>query len=139
MPLPRATLGLFVTLAAVGCGKLDRVGECRALAKAVNPALDAVESLAKKNSYQGYRDASKEYTALVARLRTLRLTTAPAKDLAEEYTAALAEVPPRLSAYAEAVRAGDDSRRDESARELERITRRERAAATRIAAHCAGR
>lgn len=129
---------LLVALALSGCGKLDRVGDCRALAGTVNPTLDRIESEVRSKSPASYRKAAKEYRGLAERLRKEPPTKlGPAKALTDEYASLIAEAEPPLMAYAAALESKTPP--ENATRELDQLSRRERTLVTRIEHYCAGR
>jgi hypothetical protein len=135
----RAVFAAVVLLASAGCGKLDRVGECRALAKAVNPTFDTIERLVRTKSFAGYRDAAKEYERLAQTLRKLPHSAAGAEELTTDYADFIADVVPALTSYANSVRDKDEVSRVKAARDLVHVTQRERALVARVTAYCSGR
>jgi hypothetical protein len=135
----RMAFAAVVLLASAGCGKLDRVGECRALAKTVNPTFDVIEALTKKKTYEGYRDAAKEYEHLAKKLRKLPHSAAGAEQITTDYADFIADVVPALTTYANGVRDKDEAAQVKAARDLVHVTQRERALVTRVTAYCNGR
>lgn len=123
-----------LALGASGCGKLREVSACRAIVREVNPALDEVEQLAKQKPANELRIAQ--------RYADLAKALAPRTQGDSALSAAVRDYVAILQATATAVRAhqaasqGPVTRSADSRRELERLSKRERAAASRIEAEC---
>lgn len=131
-------VALALGLLGAGCGRLDRVMECRALARTVNPALDAIEtSLAPKNG-PAYRAASRGYAELAKTLRQQRFSTPLVQQLATEYTDFAAELAAALERYATTL-SGDPAERPAALASVQLVIQREAALAARIGAHCNAR
>lgn len=122
-----------------GCGKLGRVSECRAIAKAVNPVLEEIERTVKPDSASAYRKASQAYGALEADLRTRTLSSAAGQQILTEYADLFAEVTPALVAYADALEQKQEPQVVANRRNLERIQRREPVLIKRLDLYCQGR
>jgi hypothetical protein len=119
---------------ASACGKLREVSACRAIVREVNPALDEIEQLAKQKPVNEARIANR-YAALAKALGPRAVGDTALASSVRDYVSV-------VQATAAAVRADEaagkaqPARVIEARRELERLLKRERAAASRLEAEC---
>jgi hypothetical protein len=129
--------GALVVLA--GCGRLDRLEECRALAATVNPELGRIERSIRPPSPAGYRTASQAYASLAKTLRAPPSAPTHAQHLVAEYADLFAEVVTPLDLYADSLEKKKQREQESALRALERIARRQTSLTKRMEAYCLGR
>jgi len=130
---PLGPLLLALGLAGSGCGKFREISLCRGLARDINGALDEIEALSKAKPVDELRIA-KRYGQLATTLAPRAQGEQPLAMAVREYIAVLHATEIAVKNH-EATSKGQAAR-IEPRRELERLVKRERAAATRIEAEC---
>ncbi len=116
------------------------VSRCRTLAEKVNRSLDAVEAAAQvpKPKADAYRTASTHYAALEKELEGFD----PERPELDEAMAELADVirgaKEQTGLLADALASGNKGAKQLAERELERLSRRQKASAQRIGKLCSG-
>jgi hypothetical protein len=120
-----------------GCGKLRQVSACRAVARDVNRAVTDIEALARAKPADEARIA-RRYAELATALepRTTGVTALAAA--VKDYVVVVRSTEAALKTRAEIAKQ-PYARLSESTRELERLVKREHAAAARIDAECTAR
>jgi hypothetical protein len=129
-------LALPVLLAGTGCGKVREIRACRGISSEVNPVLDRIEQLSRSKAPDRERQMAKQYSALSKRLAPRGLGDTALASAVRDYAGLLEATDVALRAHAEAVEAGNNTRMNETRRELERLVKRERAAVSRISIEC---
>jgi len=132
----QSTLLLFLAMSLMGCGKIRDTHACRAAAQAINPAFDEIEVMSKTPGIETHLRIAKRYEQLAARLGPLTPAEGSVSVALREYTTLIQATGASVRAHAEAAHAGQTSRVTEARRELDRIVRREKTAANRLAAEC---
>jgi hypothetical protein len=133
-PKPLTLLLLALCLSATGCGKLREVRLCRGLARDVNAALDEIETLSKAHPLDELRIA-KRYAQLATTLAPRAVGDRPLAVALRDYITVLQSTDVALKNHDAAMKS-QPARAVEGRRELERLVRRERSAATRIDVEC---
>lgn len=121
------------TLSAIGCSRVREIGKCRAIVREVNGALDEVEKLAAKTPADEVGIARRYGDLAKALVPYAQGETALATAL-RDYVAVVQSTQAAVQAHAEA--ANNHSRVVDSRRELDKLTKRERSAASRVDAEC---
>jgi hypothetical protein len=127
-------LTLALALGTAGCGKLREVSACRSIARQVNTAADEVEALSKAKPVDELRLA-KRYAELAKALEPRSAGQAPLALAVRDYVVILHGTEAGLRTQAQLLKT-PNGRLNESRRELERLAKREHAAATRIDVEC---
>jgi len=129
---------LLVTLAlgasATGCGKFRQISACRSIARDVNSAVGEIEELSKAKPLDELRIA-KRYATLAQTLQPRSLGEKPLAQAVREYIAVLQATDAGLRSHASAPKT-QYGKVIEARRELDRLVKREHAAATRIEVEC---
>lgn len=125
---------LALGLSASGCGKFREVSLCRGIARDVNGALDEIEALSKAKPVDELRIA-KRYGQLASTLTPRAAGEQPLAVAVREYVTVLQATETAVKSH-DAAQKSQAGRITEPRRELERLVKRERAAATRIEAEC---
>lgn len=131
---PRLLLALALGLSATGCGKFREISACRSLAHEVNGAMDEIEALAKAKPVDEPRIAQR-YATLAKALQPRAQGETPLAQAVRDYIVLLQATDAALRNHA-AARKTQYGKVTEPRRELERLVKRERAAATRIDVEC---
>jgi hypothetical protein len=135
----KRSLGLLLLcLSATGCGKIREIKACRALSQAINPALDAIAAQSKLPGTDSERRVARGYAQLVKQLKPQATGTSRIADAVREYSTVIEAAASAVRAHAEALDAGQTSKANEARRELDRLTKRERAVMARLDAECQG-
>jgi hypothetical protein len=127
-------LALMLSLGAVGCGKFREVSACRSVAHEVNAAADEVDALSKAKPVDEARVA-KRYAALAKALAPRGAGETPLALAVRDYISVLRGYENALRNHALLLQT-PYPRIMEARRELDRLSKREHAAATRIDAEC---
>lgn len=135
MPRPTLLLALLpLALSAGGCSKVREISACRAIVHEVNGALDEVEKLAAQKPVDEPRIA-RRYGELAKALAPRAQGESALAAAVRDYVAILQATQAAVQAHAAA--AGTPSGRvAEPRRELDKLVKRERAAAARIESEC---
>jgi hypothetical protein len=134
MRRPAFVLALaLVTLSANGCSRVREISACKAIVREVNGALDEVEKLAAAKPIDEPRIA-RRYGELAKALVPYAQGESPLAVGVRDYVAVVQSTEAAVQAHAAAVSA--QGRVSESRRELDKLTKRERAAANRIEIEC---
>jgi hypothetical protein len=122
-------------LLALGCSKLERVSQCRALVETVNQGIDVIEPVAKQpDSPQKFEKLEREYRELAARVQALPIASGSAQAEVKEYTELLKSVSELSRNLRAALASG--GRTDSLRKDLDRATRRERLSANKLDTFC---
>lgn len=132
-PLSTA-LVLALALGTAGCGKLREVSACRSIARQVNAAADDVDALAKQKPVDDLR-LSKRYGELAKALEPRSAGQTPLANAVRDYVIILHGTETALRTQGQLMKT-QYPKLTESRRELERLAKREHAAATRIEVEC---
>lgn len=134
--LRRYVAALLVALlpGLAGCGRLREISACRGLTREVNGALDEIETLSKKTPVDEAAIA-RRYAALARALEPKAQGDKPLALAVRDYQTVLRATDAALRLHSDGTRAVG-LRNAEARRELERLTKRERAAVTRIDVEC---
>lgn len=132
----RQRLVVLVALAALatGCGKFREVSACRSIAREVNAAMDEIEPLSKARPMDDVRIAQR-YAALAKALEPRTRGESPLAVAMRDYVAVLQGTDVALRSHAQALKS-QYGRVNDPRRELERLVKREHAAAARIDVEC---
>lgn len=133
----RALVVCLALFAPLGCDRMRDVKLCRTLARQVNGSLDKIEADSKAGQTRAaYQTIATEYDAIAHGLDGFDGGTPELKKAVEDY-AALARTSARQSAaLAEALGANNPASAALATRELERLSRHERAIVIRIDEEC---
>jgi hypothetical protein len=127
-------LALALGASTTGCGKFREVSACRSIAREVNTAMDEIEPLSKQRPLDEPRIA-KRYAALAQALKPRTLGESPLASAVREYVAILQATELALRNHTQALKT-QYGKLNDPRRELERLVKREHAAATRIEVEC---
>jgi len=127
-------LGLTLGLATTGCGKFREISACRAIAREVNTAMDEIEALSRAKPMDEPRMA-KRYATLAKALQPRALGESSLAQAVRDYIVVLQATDGALRNHAAALQT-QYGKVGEPRRELDRLVKRERAAATRIDVEC---
>ena len=130
----RLLLALALGASTIGCGKFREVSACRSIAREVNTAMDEIEPLSKQRPLDEPRIA-KRYAALAQALKPRTLGESPLASAVREYVSVLQATEVALRNHAQALKT-QYGKLNDPRRELERLVKREHAAATRIEVEC---
>lgn len=133
-PRVPGTLLLAFVLAGTGCGKFREISACRGVEREVNTAVGELEMLGKAKPIDELRVA-KRYAALAQALQPRSVGEAPLALAVRDYIVVLRATETALKNHAEAAKT-QYGRPAEPRRELERLVKREHAAAARLEAEC---
>lgn len=125
---------LALALGLGGCGKFREVSLCRGVARDVNRAMDEVELLAKAKPPSALAIA-KRYGDLASSLSPRAVGEQPLAVALRDYITVLRSTEAVLKSY-DAAQKSQPSRGGDQRRELERLIKRDRSAATRVDAEC---
>lgn len=128
-------LALALALASVGCGKFRQISACRAVARDVNAAVAEIEALSRAKPLDELRIA-KRYAALAQSLQPRAVGDNPRAVALRDYIAVLQATDTTLRNHAAVLKASTGSKVAEPRRELERLVKREHAAAARLDVAC---
>jgi hypothetical protein len=136
MPLRPYLLLLTLCLGLAGCGRIQRIRECRALVASVNPALGGVQQHLVTNRHDAafYGEVAGRYDALALDLGKLSFANPQLKVLVDEYRSV-------MTSAAQAVRSVGLAQTNPQALpqarlELDRVVRREKISVLKIDAEC---
>lgn len=136
--MSRARLPFWVltllALSSAGCGKFRDIRACNGVVHEANSALDEIELLSKQKPRDEPRIA-KRYGALAKSLTARAQGETPFAVALREYISVLQATETAVNAHAEASK-GPSTRGADARRDLERLIKRERAAASRIDSVC---
>lgn len=131
---PTLVLALaLVTSSTIGCSRVREISACRAIVREVNGALDEVEKLAAAKPIDEPRIA-RRYGELAKALVPYAQGESTLAVGVREYVAVVQSTQAAVQAHAAAV--SSQGRVAEARRELDKLTKRERAAAGRIENEC---
>jgi hypothetical protein len=133
-------LVVYSVCASSGCARVRGVSRCRTLAETVNQTLDAVEAATSvpKPGAEAYRTASTHYAALEKELEGFDPERAELKEPLTELTDVIRGAKEQSGVLSDAIASGNKGSRQVSERELERLSRRQKAVAQRIDKACRG-
>lgn len=132
-------LGVLAASAALGCGRIETVKKCKALAGRVNAGLDEIEAkLGPKPDAQAYRAAASRYGALAKELATVDAGAEELNRSVVEYTGTLRAAEAHTRALASAVETANEPGISVASRELERVGRQQKQIVKRLAHDCEG-
>ncbi len=134
VPRVPGTLLLAVVLGATGCGKFREISACRGVEREVNAAVGELETLGKAKPVDELRVA-KRYAALAQALQPRSVGEAPLALAVRDYIVVLRAIETTLKNHVEAGKT-QYGRPAEPRRELDRLVKREHAAAARLEAEC---
>jgi hypothetical protein len=129
---PWLTLTLVV-MSTLGCSRVREIGACREVVREVNVALDEIEKLTTKSPVDELRIA-RRYGELATALAPHARGESALATAVREYVAVLQGTQAAVQAHAAA--ASSHGRVGEARRELDKLTKRERAAASRLDIEC---
>jgi hypothetical protein len=134
--LPFVASAIAVSL--LGCHRLDRLEECRALSDAVNPVLRAIDLQRRKNpeGVTAYRAISMQYAALAARLLVLKPEGKPLAEAIGDYQKLFADASRDARSFSDALESRDKGRIAQARSNATRTTKREAPIASRISGIC---
>jgi hypothetical protein len=122
-------------LLALGCSKLERVSQCRALVETVNQGMDVIEPIAQApDTPEKFEKLSREYLGLANRVQALPIAAGAARAEIKEYTDLLKQVSELCKNLKGALAA--NGRLDSLRKDLDRATRRERMTANKLDTFC---
>ena len=133
-----------VLLLSLACDRMATVKRCKALARDVNPKLDAIDKVTRNRSAKSYREASRLYTELAGAL-SRHLPPVDAAVSADprgfersirEYQAMLLAASRLTSGLSQALAAGNQASAAVEIRQLEELSRSAKAAVKRIDSSC---
>jgi hypothetical protein len=130
----RLLLAFVLGASTIGCGKFREVSACRSIAREVNTAMDEIEPLSKQRPLDEPRIA-KRYAALAQALKPRTLGESPLAAAVRDYVATLQATDVALRNHAQTLKT-QYGKLNDPRRELERLVKREHAAATRIEVEC---
>lgn len=134
-----AVLLVVTLLGALGCGRVREVRGCRALARVVNPAFDAIAArTAKDRSAASYRFAADRYAKLAAELKPFDIGIPRTEGAVDELGGAMKEAAAQATKLAEALERGDAVVAGAARRELAQLARQQKTIAARIDDDCTG-
>lgn len=134
MTRPRVLLpAAIIALSISGCSRVREISACRAIVREVNGAFDEVEKLASAQPLDELRIA-RRYGALAKALAPHAEGPSTLAAAVRDYVAVLQSTEAAVVAHAAA--ATGQAKLGEPRRELERVAKRERAAASRIETEC---
>ena len=127
-------LALALGLGNAGCGKFREISACRGVEREVNTAVDEIEALARAKPIDEVRIA-KRYAALAQALQPRSVGEKPLALAVRDYIVILRATETTLKNHIEASKL-QYGRPNEPRRELERLVKREHAAAARLDVEC---
>lgn len=130
----RLLVVLALAALATGCGKFREVSACRSIAREVNAAMDEIEPLSKARPMDEPRIA-KRYAALAKALEPRTRGESPLAVAVRDYVAVLQGTDVALRSHVQALKT-QYGKVNDPRRELERLVKREHAAAARIEVEC---
>lgn len=137
--LPSGPLTLLLVvplvLAAAGCGKFREISACRGVEREVNTAIGEIETLAKAKPLDELRIA-KRYAALAQALQPRSVGEKPLALAVRDYIAILRATDAALKSHVAELNKTPYGRPSEPRRELDRLVKREHAAAARLELEC---
>lgn len=133
-----------VLLLSLACDRMATVKRCKALARDVNPKLDAIEKTTRNRSAKSYSEASRLYTELAGVLsRHLPPADAGVSDdprgferSIREYQAMLLAASRHASGLSQALAAGNQASASLEIRQLDELSRSAKGAVKRIDSSC---
>ena len=128
------TLLVALALGATGCGKFREISACRGVEREVNTAVGEIETLAKAKPLDELRVA-KRYATLAKALEPRSLGEKPLALAVRDYIVILRATETTLQNHVQVAKT-PYGRPTEQRRELERLVKREHAAAARLDAEC---
>jgi hypothetical protein len=135
----RPRLVLLVAVAALGCGRIREVKECRTLARLMNPTLDRIsERLDKDRSAGAYRFAATQYGKLSTELRQFRLGIPRAQKTLGELATTMNDAHLHSTRLADALDKGDVVLAGNARRDLGHLARQQKALTMRLHGDCSG-
>jgi hypothetical protein len=123
----------MVSLSTSGCSRIHEISACRAIAREVNGALDEVQKLSQAEPVDEPRIA-RRYGDLAKALVPHAQGQSGLAIAMREYIAVVQTTQSAVQAHATAV--STQAHLAEARRELDKLTKRERAAASRIESEC---
>lgn len=129
----RLFLALALALTATGCGKFREISACRGIAREVNAAMDEIEALSRAKPVDEPRIAQR-YATLAKTLQPQALGETSLAQAVRDYIVVLQATDAALRNHAAALKA--QGKVSDPRRELDRLVKREHAAAARIDVDC---
>jgi hypothetical protein len=133
-PCQSLLVALALGVCATGCGKFRQVSACRSIARDVNSAVDEIEALSKAKPLDEPRIA-KRYATLAQTLQPRSLGEKPLALAVRDYVSVLQATDVTLRNHATALKT-QYGKVSEPRRELDRLVKREHAAAARLEVEC---
>jgi chromosome segregation ATPase len=131
------TVSMLLMAASVGgCGKLSEIEACRGVARTLNAAFDEIERLQRKPGPASQQQLAARYGKLAKELKAYRPAQQKLDAQLEELSQIMVATETALRTHAEASAAGETPRATEARRELERLVRRQKTAASRFDSEC---
>ena len=124
-----------LALADAGCGKFREISACRGVEREVNTAVGEIETLAKAKPIDELRIA-KRYATLAQALQPRSVGESPLALAVRDYVAVLRATDTALKNHVAELAKTPSARPGEARRELDRLVKREHAAATRLEVEC---
>jgi len=136
---PFVLSGLAWSLA--GCARIDRIEECRALSRLVNPVLQSIDAERARapETALTYRSISMQYQALAGRVARVKSDTRRLAEATAEYEKLLREAATTARLFADALDAKDEVRLSAARTAATRAVKRETPLITRIEGVCHGK
>lgn len=137
----RSALACCLLLAVgTGCSRMRGVSRCRALAESVNQTLDAVEhaTAAPKPGAAAYRTASTHYAALAKELEGFDAQSPELAVLVAELADVMRSAKEQTGMLSDALASNTAGTKLVAQKELDRLARRQKVVAQRIAQKCTG-
>ncbi len=125
---------LVLALGSAGCGKFREISACRGVEREVNTAVTEIEALAKAKPIDELKIA-KRYATLAQALQPRSVGEKPLALAVRDYIVVLRATETTLKSHVE-VSKTPYGRPSEPRHELERLVKREHAAAARLEAEC---
>ncbi len=125
----------LLALLATSCGRLGRISECRELAQTVNEHMAELEVVSKgQETPETFAKLGKGYGKLADEVAALPVAKGAASAHVAEYVALLRAAARSSKDTSEALKEG--VRTDTPRKELDRISRKEKASAQKLDAYC---
>jgi hypothetical protein len=125
----------LIALCAAGCGRIERISECRALVEAVNGGMDELEAIAAgKDTPEKFSKLANGYGKLADEVAGLPVASGVASAQVAEYVAQLRAAEKGSRTTSQALQAG--MRTEGPRRELDRLSRKEKLSTQKLDAYC---
>lgn len=132
-----AAIALLLCCAS-GCGRVTRARQCQTLAREVNGALDGIDQRFRAGAKDAaaLEAAATEYASLSSRLGTLPTADHDLTNAVAEYRRHFDRASRSTAALAKSLRGGTPAEAAEARRELDRVVKDDRKAATKVDDAC---